>query len=189
MRVRREIIELCRAAIEPGWKRGLRKLLHGYNVRRHRLHEAGEGVHFGANSLVRGARLGHFASFGPSAEFNGPVVIGDLTMLSSSVQVIGNDHVHDDPTRPMRVAFPDRARAVTVIEADCWIGSRVTIMEGVRIGRGSVIAAGAVVTKSVPPYSIVAGVPGRVIRPRFDEETARRHDRLLYGVDGGVDRS
>ena len=54
---------------------------------------------------------------------------------------------------------------------DVWIGSRATILEGVNIGDGVVVAAGAVVTKDVPPYAIVGGVPARIIRYRFDEET------------------
>ena len=52
------------------------------------------------------------------------------------------------------------------IEDDCWLGSRCIILDGVTVGKGSVIAAGCVVTKSVPPYSIVAGVPGKVLRLR-----------------------
>ena len=58
-----------------------------------------------------------------------------------------------------------------VIGNDVWIGSRATILEGVNIGDGVVVAAGAVVTKDVPPYAIVGGVPARIIRYRFDEET------------------
>jgi acetyltransferase-like isoleucine patch superfamily enzyme len=181
MRVRPEILDLCRERIEPQWKRAARNLLHRHKVWTSGVHAAGEGVQFGPNSRVKGAWFGNFSSFGHSAAFNGPVVVGDLTMLSSQVEVIGNDHVASDPAVPMRVNFPDTPRPVTIIEADCWIGARVTIMEGVRIGRGSIVGAGCVVTKSIPPYSVVAGVPGRVIRQRFDEEATRAHDLLLYG--------
>lgn len=60
---------------------------------------------------------------------------------------------------------------------DVWIGSRVTILRGVTIGDGAVVASAAVVTKDVPPYAIVGGVPAKVIRFRFDEETiAQLHD-------------
>jgi acetyltransferase-like isoleucine patch superfamily enzyme len=54
-----------------------------------------------------------------------------------------------------------------VIEDDCWIASHSIVLAGVTIGRGSIVAAGSVVTKSVPPYSIVAGSPARVIRSRL----------------------
>lgn len=59
----------------------------------------------------------------------------------------------------------------TVIGNDVWIGINVTIMRGVRIGDGAVVASGAVVTQDVPPYAVVGGVPARVIKYRFDDET------------------
>ena len=55
-----------------------------------------------------------------------------------------------------------------VIESDCWIGARVTILDGVRIGAGSTIAAGAVVTQDIEPGCLAGGVPARIIR-RFDQ--------------------
>jgi acetyltransferase-like isoleucine patch superfamily enzyme len=68
----------------------------------------------------------------------------------------------------------------TVIEDDAWIGFGAIIMAGVRIGRGAIIGAGSVVTKSVPPYEIHAGVPAHKIGERFSVETDRlRHDGML----------
>ena len=61
----------------------------------------------------------------------------------------------------------------TVIGNDVWIGVGSTLIDGVKIGDGAIIAAGAVVTKDVPPYAIVGGVPAKIIRYRFDEETIR----------------
>ena len=72
--------------------------------------------------------------------------------------------------------------APVVIEDDVWIGANVTILKGVTIGHGSVIAAGAVVTQSFPPYSIIGGVPARLLKQRFTEEQQKENDRLLYGV-------
>lgn len=68
-----------------------------------------------------------------------------------------------------------------VIEDDVWCGANVTILKGVTIGHGSVVAAGAVVTKSFPPYSIIGGVPAKLIKMRFTREKAVENDKLLYG--------
>lgn len=66
-----------------------------------------------------------------------------------------------------------------VIEDDVWCGANVTILKGVTIGRGSVVAAGAVVTKSFPPYSIIGGVPAKLLRMRFRAEEIEEHERIL----------
>lgn len=60
-------------------------------------------------------------------------------------------------------------QAPPVIENDVWIGSSAIIMQGVHISNGAVIAAGAIVTHDVPPYAIVAGIPARIKRQRFDD--------------------
>ena len=66
-----------------------------------------------------------------------------------------------------------------IIEEDVWCGANVVILKGVTIGRSSIIAAGSVVTKSVPPYSIVAGVPAKVIRRKWNEEDIEKHEQFL----------
>lgn len=68
-----------------------------------------------------------------------------------------------------------------VIESDVWVGTNVTILNGVKIGRGAIVAAGSVVTKDVPAYAIVGGVPAKVLKHRFTEEEIVKHERLLYG--------
>lgn len=72
--------------------------------------------------------------------------------------------------------YPEDAlsRGSIVIEDEVWIGYGVTILSGIRVGKGSIIATGAVVTKDVPAYSIVGGVPGKVIKKRFNEEIIER---------------
>jgi virginiamycin A acetyltransferase len=62
----------------------------------------------------------------------------------------------------------------TVIGHDVWIGTRATILPGARLGNGTIVGAGAVVSGDVPPYSIVAGNPARVLRRRFDAATVTR---------------
>lgn len=67
-----------------------------------------------------------------------------------------------------------------IIEGDSWFGINVTILSGVTVGRGSVIAAGAVLNKSCPPYSIVGGVPAKVLKYRFSIDEALEHEKKLY---------
>jgi acetyltransferase-like isoleucine patch superfamily enzyme len=67
-----------------------------------------------------------------------------------------------------------------VIDDDVWIASGATILRGVHIGRGAIIAAGAVVTKNVPPYSLMGGVPARVLRMRWTRDEILAHERALY---------
>lgn len=89
-------------------------------------------------------------------------------------------------------AYDDRHSAPIVLGNDVWIGQHVQLKKGIRIGDGAVIAAGAVVTRDVAPYSIVGGVPARLLRPRFDAATVERLERVrwwqyaftdLYGLD------
>jgi acetyltransferase-like isoleucine patch superfamily enzyme len=85
-------------------------------------------------------------------------------MMSPGVSIYAENHNFLDPSLPMK------DQGVTVqfvtIEDDCWIASNSTILAGVTVGKGSVIAAGAVVTKDIPPYSVVAGSPAVVIKSR-----------------------
>lgn len=67
-----------------------------------------------------------------------------------------------------------------IIDDDVWIGYGATIMSGVHVGQGAVIAAGAVVVKDVPPYSIVGGIPARLIRKRFDEDLIKELEKIDY---------
>ena len=73
--------------------------------------------------------------------------------------------------------------APVMIEDDVWTGANITILKGVTIGRGSVIAAGAVVNKSCPPYSIIGGVPAKVLKFRFTIDEVLEHEKVLYPKD------
>lgn len=94
----------------------------------------------------------------------GTITIGNGVRIAPHVMIIAADHIFDDPTRPIH--RQGLRQAPVVIEDNVWIAGRAIITAGVTIGTGTVIAAGAVVTKDVPPMSVVAGVPGRVIKTR-----------------------
>ena len=114
-----------------------------------------------------------------------PLTIGRKVIFGPRPTIITGDHRIDivgkyiiDVTVNEKLPEND---APVVIEDDVWCGANVTILKGVTIGRGSVVAAGAVVTQSFPPYSIIGGVPAKLIKMRFTEEQIREHERLLYG--------
>src|SRR5690606_32536157 len=70
-----------------------------------------------------------------------------------------------------------------VIEKDVWIGCNVTLLSGVTVGRGSIVAAGAVVSKDVPPYAIVGGIPAKVLKLRWNTvEEILEHEKALYPI-------
>lgn len=122
---------------------------------------------------------GAYSYVGKNCSICPKVELGKYVMLAPRVTIVGGDHIFEDVGVPMIFAGrPDMPR--TVIEDDVWVGINVTVMAGVRIRRGSIIAAGAVVTKDVDPYSIYGGVPARKIRDRFTSvEECEQHDQML----------
>ncbi|OQA53632.1 MAG: Streptogramin A acetyltransferase [Candidatus Omnitrophica bacterium ADurb.Bin292] len=109
------------------------------------------------------------------------VEIGKYVMFSPEVLIVGGDHCKDIPGVPM--IFSGRPETPkTVIEDDVWIGARAIIMAGVRIGRGAIIGANAVVTKDVPPYAVWAGNPAREMKRRFEnQKDIAIHQKMLDG--------
>lgn len=94
----------------------------------------------------------------------GGVRIDDDCRLATGVVLIAFNHRFDDPGVPIRTQGITKV-GIHVCE-DVWIGARAIVLDGVTIGRGSVVAAGAVVTRDVEPFSIVAGVPARLVGKR-----------------------
>ncbi len=101
----------------------------------------------------------------------GGVRIGDWVGFGPDVKVWSVNHRFDDPDTPWLLQGWDYKEVV--IEDDVWLGANVFVMPGVTIHRGAIISAGTVVNKSVPPYALVAGNPGRVVgwRKRPEETT------------------
>ena len=109
--------------------------------------------------------LGDYSGIGVNAKIYGTCTIGDYVMMGQDCTVITRNHSHERTDIPMMEQGFEEERPV-VIGNDVWIGDRVTILPGVQIGDGCIIAAGAVVTSDIPAYTIAAGVPARVIKER-----------------------
>ena len=148
----------------------------------------------GANKIGKDAsfdgNMGYGSYIGNKSSFSGR--IGRFTSIAGECVVIRGKHPYTYPfvtTSPMffsqfrqngytfanRQLFDEfkyaESGCVVTVGSDCWIGFGVKIVEGVNIGDGAMVLAGAVVTKDVPPYAIVGGVPAKVKSYRYDEET------------------
>lgn len=99
---------------------------------------------------------------------NGGIRIGDNVLIATQCVLISANHCFNDTTKP--ISCQGETRAQVIIEDDCWLGAGVKVLMGVKIGRGSVIGAGSVITHDIPPYSVVVGVPGKVIKSRISDE-------------------
>jgi maltose O-acetyltransferase len=131
--------------------------------------EVGNDVYIGPNAILSAS-----ASF---------LYIGDKVMIGPNVTVMGGDHNASQIGKYMidiKEKLPENDQPV-YIETDVWVGACATILKGVRIGRGAIVAAGALVVKDVPPYSIVGGVPARVLKMRFSESEIAEHESILTG--------
>lgn len=130
----------------------------------------GNDVHIGYHADMVASRsrivIGDHVVFGPHVSIRG----------DHRINIIGKfiDQVNDN------MKLPENDQDV-IFEGDNWIGMNVTILKGVTIGRGCIVAAGAVVNKSTPRYSIVGGVPAKVLKMRFTPEQIREHEAILYG--------
>lgn len=93
----------------------------------------------------------------------GEICIDNDVLLGSCVHIYVTDHEYSNPNIPIYFQGDSPAKSV-YLEKGCWIGANVTILKGVTIGRNSVVAAGSVVSKDVPAYSVVAGIPAKIIK-------------------------
>lgn len=121
-----------------------------------------KNVFFGAG---RNISIGDNSGIGINARIQGPLTIGKDVMMGPEVIIYTRGHNYSDISKPMMTQGDSEPLKVT-IEDDVWIGARAVILPGVTIGKGSIIGACALVSKDVKPYSIVGGVPAKVIKMR-----------------------
>jgi len=148
----------------------------------YRKYTIGPGFYSGARVRIwakRKIEIGKNFYIGRDSFIESDAVIGDNVMWGNRVALVGRyDHNYQQVGVPMRLASQIRdpdynwlgLNSVTRIDDDVWVGYGSTIMSGVHIGTGSIIAAGSLVTKDVEPYSIYAGVPARKIKDRFNSK-------------------
>lgn len=143
----------------------------------------GEGCRFKGVDFSGIVEIGKYVSiWGPNIKITGrlfPVKIGSFSSIALNTIVITYNHRFDRASSYfiLKNIFNEslqediESKGPILIEEDVWIGANSVILGGVTIGRGSIIAAGSVVTRSIPAYSIVAGNPAVVVRSRFSKET------------------
>lgn len=127
--------------------------------------------YIGTNTIVSDTKIGAFCSIGSSCSIGGGMHPTDRVSTSPVFYDSSNcfkekNYISADSRNPVK-------QPQTIIGNDVWIGENVFVSAGVNIGDGAVIGAHAVITKDVPPYAIVAGVPAKVLRYRFDEATIK----------------
>ena len=114
------------------------------------------------NNAVGDVRIGDYTRIGLHNTIIGPVTIGNHVNLAQGITVTALNHNFEDSNK--RIDEQGVSTNPVTIEDDIWIGANAVILPGVTIGHHSVVAAGAVVTKDVPPHSLVAGVPAKIIK-------------------------
>lgn len=130
--------------------------------------KCGKNVNIENNAYIgdpKDISIGDNSGIGSYCQLYGAITIGKDVMIAPEVIMLTRNHKFSRKDIPMRLQGMEKEKPI-IIEDDVWIGTRVIIMPGVKIKKGSIIAAGSVVTKDVEPYSIVGGVPAKLIRKR-----------------------
>lgn len=130
-------------------------------------------------AFINNSRIGDYCYVGPGVVMN-QARIGNYCSIAPYVQIGGLEHSWWWGSTSPRISEHNIGDRTTVLQDDVWIGANAVIRQGVTMGRGSVIGAGAVVLKDVVPYTIVAGVPAKEIRKRFPEHVIREIESTKF---------
>lgn len=157
-----------------------------YIIIRDQFHSIGNDVNinFPIDATFKSISIGNHVSVGKNAilwALHSHIVISDKVVVGPNLTIIAGDHnfktigkyIIDEESK-----LPENDQDV-FIGTDVWIGCNVTVLKGVKIGRGAVIAACSLVNKDIPPYAIAAGNPAKVIKYRFTEEEIIIHEQCL----------
>lgn len=120
------------------------------------------------NNGVGNVIIGDRAKIGLSNTIIGPVTIGNDVRLAQNITLSGLNHNYEDISVPIHVQGV--STSPIIIEENSWLGANVVVVAGVTIGKHTIVAAGSIVTKNVPPYSVVVGNPARVIK-QYNHQT------------------
>ena len=120
------------------------------------------------NNGVGDVTIGDRTRIGLSNTIIGPVHIGNDIRLAQNITVSGLNHDYEDVSMPIHEQGV--STAPIIIEDNSWLGANVVVVAGVTIGKHCIVAAGSIVTKDIPPYSVAVGNPARVIK-QYNEET------------------
>jgi len=146
--------------------------------------KAGNNFRFGPNSVFSDhslIKIGDNVFVGDYSVINTvvPVTIGNNVMFGPEVMIIGGDHNFSVVGKNMRDVKTGGVNLPIVLEDDVWVGSRSIILKGVKIGEGCVVGAGALVTKSLPPYSVCLGAPCKPVKCRFSQKDLIKHLSIM----------
>lgn len=108
--------------------------------------------------------IGHYTHINENV-FIQSAIIGNYVLIAPNVSLLSNSHIHENPDMPI-LQQGMTANNPVIIKDNVWIGRSVIVMPGCVIGEGSIIGAGAVVTKDIPPFSIATGIPAKVTKQR-----------------------
>ncbi|MBO0767089.1 MAG: hypothetical protein J2O48_00245 [Solirubrobacterales bacterium] len=137
----------------------------------------GDYSYIGQRCMVADAEIGRFTAIAANVRIGAPN--HPLGRVAQHRFTYCPEYYFDDATRDAGF-FHDRHQNRVTIGNDVWIGHGVIVLPGVRVGDGAVLAAGAVVSRDVDPYTVVGGVPARLLRRRFEQRIARRLQAIAW---------
>lgn len=138
----------------------------------------------GYNSILMHCKVGRYCCIGPQVSIawgNHPtsMYVSTHPVFFSNRKYCGKNYCKNPSFQETSYA-DENEKYIVDIGNDVWIGQRVLLLNGVKIGDGAIVAAGAVVTKDVPPYAVVAGVPAKVVKYRFEDSQIEKLLRIKW---------